>query len=79
MERVSRIAAMGGRIGERADDLQELHHRTGPAMCENQRSRLWLGDRTCMKWMSSPPIPVVNCGSAFSPAPHARQSYSVAE
>ena len=27
--------------------------------------------------MSTPSIPVVNCGSAFSLASHARQSYSV--
>jgi hypothetical protein len=32
------------------------------------------GDRTWMKWMSSPSISVVNCGNAFSLASHARQS-----
>jgi hypothetical protein len=32
------------------------------------------GDRTWMKWMSTPSISVTNCGSAFSRASHARQS-----
>jgi len=31
-------------------------------------------DRTWMKWMPVPSISVVNCGSAFSLAWHARQS-----
>jgi hypothetical protein len=37
------------------------------------------GDRTLMKWMSTPSISVVNCASAFSLASHVRQSYSVAQ
>ncbi len=37
------------------------------------------GDRTWMKWMSSPSISVVNWGSEFSFASHARQSYSAAQ
>ena len=37
------------------------------------------GDLTWMKWMSTPSISVVNCGSAFSLASHACQSYSVAQ
>jgi hypothetical protein len=32
------------------------------------------GDLTWMKWMSSPSISVVNCGSAFSSASTLRQS-----
>ena len=35
------------------------------------------GDFTWMKWMSTPSIPVMNCGSAFSFASHLRQWYSV--
>ena len=31
-------------------------------------------DLTWMKWMSTPSIPALNCGSAFSLASHARQS-----
>ena len=31
-------------------------------------------DRTCRRWMSSPSISVVNCGSAASRASHRRQS-----
>ena len=37
------------------------------------------GDLTWMKWMSSPSISVVNCGSAFSLAAHRRQSYSAVQ
>jgi hypothetical protein len=36
-------------------------------------------DRTWIKWMSTPSISVVNCGSALSFASHLRQSYSVAQ
>jgi hypothetical protein len=32
------------------------------------------GDFTWMKWMSTPSIWVMNCGSAFSLASHRRQS-----
>ena len=32
------------------------------------------GERTWMKWMSTPSISVMNCGSAFSRASHLRQS-----
>jgi hypothetical protein len=37
------------------------------------------GERTWMKWMSTPSISVMNCGSAFSLASHLRQSYSVVQ
>ncbi|HEY7100956.1 MAG TPA: hypothetical protein VH573_04870 [Mycobacteriales bacterium] len=37
------------------------------------------GGRTWMKWMSTPSIWVVNCGSAFTLASHLRQSYSVVQ
>ena len=36
-------------------------------------------DSTWMKWMSSPSILVLNCGSAFNRASHRRQSYSVVQ
>jgi hypothetical protein len=36
-------------------------------------------DRTWMKWISTPSISVVNCGSAFSFASARRQSYSVVQ
>jgi hypothetical protein len=32
MEGVGRIAAVGGRVGKRADDVEELGDRTGPAV-----------------------------------------------
>ncbi len=38
----------------------------------------WL-ERTWMKWMSSPSISVMKCGSALSFASHLRQSYSAAQ
>ena len=37
------------------------------------------GERTWMKWMSTPSISVMNFGTAFSRASHLRQSYSVAQ
>ena len=37
------------------------------------------GERTWMKWMSSPSISVMKCGRAASLASHRRQSYSVAQ
>ena len=36
-------------------------------------------DLTWMKWISTPSISVLNCGSAFSLASHLRQSYSVVQ
>ena len=42
-------------------------------------SASWSADRMWMKWMSSPSISVMNCGSAFSFVSHPRQSYSVAQ
>ena len=36
-------------------------------------------DLTWMKWMSTPSISVVNCGSAFSSASHRRQSWPAAQ
>ena len=36
-------------------------------------------ERTWMKWMFTPSISVVNCGSALSLASHLRQSYSVVQ
>ena len=37
------------------------------------------GDLTWMKWMSTPSISVVNCGSALSFASIVRQSWSVVQ
>ena len=37
IERVLRASAMRGRIGERADGLEQLEHRAGPAMRHDQR------------------------------------------
>jgi hypothetical protein len=61
-------------VGERADDLEQLE----PCVMISGIA-FWWGDLTWMKWMSTPSISVVNCGSAFSCASHLRQSYSVAQ
>ena len=37
------------------------------------------GERTWMKWMSTPSISVMNCGSAFSRASRRPKSYSVVQ
>jgi hypothetical protein len=46
VEGVGRVAAVGTRIGERADDVEELCNRSGPAMGEEQGDgpRLRVGD-----------------------------------
>jgi hypothetical protein len=46
-------------------------------MISGSASSCW--ERTWMKWMFTPSISVVNCGSAFSLASHLRQSYSVVQ
>ena len=74
VERILGAAAVRGRVGQRADDLEQLDDRAGPAMRHNQRQRVACRDFTWMKWMSTPSISVLNCGSAFSFASHARQS-----
>ena len=43
VERVGRVAAVGARVGQRADDVQELHDRAGPAVGQDQRQRVRLG------------------------------------
>ena len=40
VERVLGASAVGGRIGERADDVEHLDHRTGPAVRDEQRQRV---------------------------------------
>ena len=43
MERVLGAAAVGDRVGQRADDVEELRHRPRPAVGEHQRERTGLG------------------------------------
>src|SRR4029453_17993467 len=43
VEGVGRVAAVGGGVGERADDVQELHDRAGPAVGEEQRQGVGFG------------------------------------
>ena len=43
VEGVGRIAAIRGRIGERPDDLVELHDRTGPAVSNQEREGVLVG------------------------------------
>ena len=43
MERVRRVAAVRARVGQRADDVEELDDRARPAVREQQRQRVRLG------------------------------------
>src|SRR2546430_7952023 len=43
MKGIARIATMSAWISQWADQLQELHWRTGPAMGEDQRQGIGLG------------------------------------
>ena len=43
MEGVGRVAAVGRGIGERADDVEELDERAGPAVGEQQWRGVGLG------------------------------------
>jgi hypothetical protein len=70
---------MRGRVGEPANV-------SSSPMTEPSRPSVMIGGnafscggRTWMKWMSTPSIWVVNCGSAFTLASHLRQSYSVVQ
>ncbi len=75
VEGVGRVAAVGRRVGQRADHVEELDDRARPAVGEDQRQRvLGSGERTWRKWMFWPSIVVVNCGYSFSRASQARQS-----
>src|SRR5215204_3196792 len=42
VEGVGRVAAVGARVGERSDDLHELHNRAGIPVADDQWERLWL-------------------------------------
>ena len=55
MERVGRARAMGGGIGERADELELLDGRARPAVADDQRQRV-LVLRTDMNEMDVQPI-----------------------
>ena len=37
MKGIFGFTAVRGRIGEWIDDLEKFHHRTGPAVCHEQR------------------------------------------
>jgi hypothetical protein len=43
VEGVRRVAAVGGGVGERAEDVEELDDRAGPAVGDDERQRLGLG------------------------------------
>jgi hypothetical protein len=43
MERVCRVSPMGCRVGERPDNLQELHNGARPAVTENEGKCVGLG------------------------------------
>ena len=66
VEGVAGLAAVGGRVGERADDLQHLDDRPGQPWVTTIGSASSCGDIAWMKWMSSPSISVTKLGTAFS-------------
>src|SRR6185369_5305577 len=43
VEGIAGVAAMGSRVGERADDLLELRDRARPAVSDDERERRWAG------------------------------------
>ena len=43
VKRVGRVAAVRGRVGQRADHLQELGHRPGPPVGDDERQRILFG------------------------------------
>ena len=57
VERVGRIAAVGARIGQRADELGELDNRARVAVGDRSAAaRPAPGERTCRKWIGWPSI-----------------------
>ena len=75
VEGVLGTPAVRGRVGERADGLEQLDDRAGPAVGHDQRQwRPRVASCTWMKWMSTPSISVVNCGRALSFSSTLRQS-----
>jgi hypothetical protein len=55
VEGVRRLAAVRGRVGERPNDLEELDHRAGPAVGDDQRERAGVG-RAYVDEVDSKPI-----------------------
>src|SRR5262247_2518922 len=43
IERVSWVAAMRARVGQRVDHFEEFYDRAWPAVREDQRECIWLG------------------------------------
>jgi hypothetical protein len=74
VERVGRGPAVRGRVGERADGPEQLDDRPGPAVRHDQRQRVLMRRPHVDEMDVHPSMAVVNCGSAFSLASHARQS-----
>jgi hypothetical protein len=63
-----------GGIGERADDLELLDDRAGPAVRDDERQRLLVPGTDVDEWMSSASISVMKWGKALSVASHRSQS-----
>jgi hypothetical protein len=52
-----------GGVCQRLDDLELFEDRARPAVRDDDGQRISCGDRTWMKWMSSPSIPVMKFGN----------------
>ena len=74
MEGVLGPAAVGHRVGQRADQVEELGERAGVGVQEQQRRGVGSAERTWTKWMVWPSISVTKLGTAFIRASCARQS-----
>ena len=80
VKRLRGVQAVGAGIAQRADDVEELDHRTGPAVQQDQRPRVrFAATSMCRKCTVWPSIWVRNCGWEFSSASWARQSKSLAQ
>lgn len=77
MERIGRVAAVRPRIGQRPEDGEEVAGVLGQPWVRISGVASGSGERTCRKCTFCPSISVVNCGTWFSRASCARQSYPV--
>ena len=49
MEGVLGLTALSGRVGQRTDDIEKLDNAARPAVGQDDRPRMLVGERTCRK------------------------------
>ena len=74
MKSILRLAAMGGRIGQRRDDLEELDHRAWPAMGDDDRQGVRVRRADVQEVDVEAVDPVRYCAKPLSIASQRRQS-----